>query len=382
MQRCSESEFLEFRQRIKESIRKNTQVENDIAPNSEQSKRNPPYNDFGSFFGPSQTVIAPRVLRESKPMFENKLLTEKMLNSIQTKKSSGSGTKNPKEELKRKVEKLKDSRDYSFLLSDDAKLPVLKEEPLSQNPATPNPRPDSSGSQLQPRPGSSTNGQAKMKKVSSVNSQTHRKSSKLSPQRADSVPRSQTCQRPLTSSKPLTCVPRSQTSQRPLTSSKPLTCVPRNQGVKQRKVSQEVTLSPSKSISSKPPLKRQPHQLKKKLKKKMSKDDELALEMVRKMCNTDRYKGRDFDDYDDENMETNFQDLIKEEKRSEKLAKKEDAEQLRIFLKLYTTCSMKFLKEGKNLKQRLCLYEVTSISSSSKGTKNGDLVAFACKKIW
>ncbi|KFK30417.1 hypothetical protein AALP_AA7G258200 [Arabis alpina] len=300
---CKESEFLELRQRIKESIRKSTQNVIDVVDtNPEQKKRKLPYNDFGSFFGPSQTVIAPRVLRESKPMIDNKVKAEKMLNSIE---SVCLKSTNPKEELKRKVEKLKDSRDYSFLLSDDAKLLVSIEEPISQNPAKPNPKPSSSGSHS--RTDSSSNGQAKTK-------ETHRKSSKLSPQRIDAVPR-----------------------RKPLTSTKPMTCVPRQQGeVKQRKVSQEHALSPSSNSSkhrviSKPPLK-QPQELKKKLKPKrrMSRDDELALEMVRKMCNTDRYKGRDFDDRDDPNMETSLADLIKEENRSAKLARKEDAEQLRL----------------------------------------------------
>lgn len=164
--------------------------------------------------------------------------------------------------MKRKAEKLKESRDYSFLFSDDAELP-----------------------------GSSANVQAKTKEVSVINSQTHQ---------------------PKDTQRKLTC-------QRPLTSTKPLTCVPRQERVEQRKVSQELTRSPSKHrVISKPPLK-QPDQLMKKKKKKkpakMSENDKLALRMVREMCKTDRYAGRDFEDYDDESMETNFEDIIKEEKR-------------------------------------------------------------------
>ncbi|CAL9228425.1 unnamed protein product [Arabidopsis halleri] len=135
-----------------------------IAPTSQthQSKSNLPYNDFGSFFGPSQTVIASRVLQESKPLLENETLRAKMLNSVQNKKipvqMNAPGTKNANE-VKRKAEKLKDARDYSFLLSDDAELPVSIKEPPKSRPSsresqmTNHSKQASSGSQMLPRPG-------------------------------------------------------------------------------------------------------------------------------------------------------------------------------------------------------------------------------------
>jgi len=43
-------------------------------------------------------------------------------------------------------------------------------------------------------------------------------------------------------------------------------------------------------------------------------EDDLALQMVRKMCKTDRFAGRD-EDYDDRCMEANFDDIMREEKR-------------------------------------------------------------------
>ncbi|KAG2240575.1 hypothetical protein Bca52824_090717 [Brassica carinata] len=90
-------------------------------------------------------------------------------------------------------------------------------------------------------------------------------------------------------------------------------------------VPRQQALPPMKQhrMISKPPLK-QAHQLKK---KKVSEEDEEALRMVREMCKTERFAGRDLDD---RCMEASFEDIIKEEKRSEKLAKKEDAEQLRL----------------------------------------------------
>lgn len=135
---------------------------------------------FGSFFGPSRPVISSRVIQESKSLLENELRTARTSTSSQTvcvsilfclnllsfvvfwlmenvfffvyvqKKipvsTSGSGTKNvlhekrPKvvNEVRRKVEALKDTRDYSFLLSDDAELPVPKKEPLSRSGSFPN----------------------------------------------------------------------------------------------------------------------------------------------------------------------------------------------------------------------------------------------------
>ncbi|KAL9820233.1 putative chromatin SPT2 [Arabidopsis thaliana] len=300
-----QSEFLELRQRIKESIRTKMQSgDTIIAPTSKtqlhQSKSNLPY-DFGSFFGPSQTVIASRVLQESKPLLENETSAAKMLNSIQNKKSSvlmndASGTKNANE-VKRKAEKLKDGRDYSFLFSDDAQLPVsIKEPPTS--------RPSSTESQMQPRPGSSNNVQAHTREDSAINSQK-RKSMNKKGQPSSKLGH-----------------------QRPLSSTKPLRHDSKQQRVEQRNVSLELTrsqLPPAKhQLISKPPLKRV-----KKKPVKMSEDD-LALQMVRKMCKTDRFAGRD-EDYDDRCMEANFDDIImREEKRSERLAKKEDAEQLRL----------------------------------------------------
>ncbi|KAJ4914097.1 SPT2 chromatin protein [Raphanus sativus] len=313
LKRRSEAEFLEFRQRIKESIRNKTQNGNDLlAPTSEEdsmpSKRQK-LHEFGSFFGPSQPGIASRVLQESKPLLKDELLAAKALDSIQINKSTPSPTSvSEANELKRKAKQLKESRDYSFLFSDDAELPVSIKEPPSS--LVPNSRASSRGSHSS-RPRSSTKGQPQTKL-----------GSKLRPQRPAAPARISV---PMDHSKKLT--------QKPSSSSKPLTSDPKEQ----RKVSNETkrssqvvprkqALPPSKQREvSKPPLK-QAHQLKKKL----SEEDEEALRMIREMCKTDRFARRDLDDYDDRCMEATLEDIIKEEKRSEKLAKKEDAEQLRL----------------------------------------------------
>lgn len=209
--------------------------------------------------------------------------------------------------MKRKAKELKESRDYSFLFSDDAELPVsIKEPPSPLKAPVPKSRPSSIGNHS--RPGSSTKGQPHTKTGSAINSQTHKPSSKLRPQRPDPTRKSVMDHR-----------------KKPHSSSKPLSSDPKEQRVKQRKVSIEIkrssqmvprqqALPPLKHhrMISKPPLK-QAHQLKKK--KKVTEEDEEALRMVREMCKTERFARRDLDDYDDRGMEASLEDIIKEEKR-------------------------------------------------------------------
>ncbi|XP_010429202.1 PREDICTED: protein SPT2 homolog [Camelina sativa] len=163
-----ELEYLELREKLKETMRKNLRKGSANAQSSQERRRKLPYNDFGSFFGPSQPVISSRVIQESKSLLENELRTAKMSNSSQTKKRpvSGSGTKNvsqekrPKvvNEVRRKVETLKDTRDYSFLFSDDAELPVPKKESLSRSGSFPNSEARSAQLSARPKQSSGTNG--------------------------------------------------------------------------------------------------------------------------------------------------------------------------------------------------------------------------------
>ncbi|XP_019093793.1 PREDICTED: protein spt2-like isoform X2 [Camelina sativa] len=163
-----ELEYLELREKLKETMRKNLRKGSANAQSSQERRRKLPYNDFGSFFGPSQPVISSRVIQESKSLLENELRTAKMSNSSQTKKRpvSGSGTKNVSQEkrprvvneVRRKVETLKDTRDYSFLFSDDAELPVPKKESLSRSGSFPNSEARSAQLSARPKQSSGTNG--------------------------------------------------------------------------------------------------------------------------------------------------------------------------------------------------------------------------------
>ncbi|XVF59168.1 hypothetical protein PTKIN_Ptkin07bG0254000 [Pterospermum kingtungense] len=138
-----EMEYLELRQRLKDSIRRKRK-QNGAGLSSKEKEKSLPYNNFGSFFGPSQPVISQRVIQESKSLLENQNLVSKMLSSNQSsKKNSASNSAGSKpgqrseppkatSQLKRKVEKLKVARDYSFL-SDDAELPLPAKEPPPRN---------------------------------------------------------------------------------------------------------------------------------------------------------------------------------------------------------------------------------------------------------
>ncbi|XP_019445320.1 PREDICTED: protein SPT2 homolog isoform X1 [Lupinus angustifolius] len=139
-----ELEYLVLRQRLKESIRKQTKKESSSSlADSSGRKKKLPYDNYGSFFGPSQPVIAQRVIQESKSLLENQHQASRPANSTHTNKNtnrvpngglkSSSHSQAPPKVSEKiiKAQKIKGTRDYSFLLSDDA--PVPKKEAPPQN---------------------------------------------------------------------------------------------------------------------------------------------------------------------------------------------------------------------------------------------------------
>nr|GMD63168.1 protein spt2-like isoform X1 [Ipomoea batatas] len=114
-----ELEYLELRQKLKERFRK--KMKKELGTGSASSSRN---INFGSFFGPSQPVIAQRVIQESKSLLENPDLAAKVMR------------KNT--DVKTKIQMLKNTRDYSFLLSDDADVPAPSKASLPQKSSAPN----------------------------------------------------------------------------------------------------------------------------------------------------------------------------------------------------------------------------------------------------
>ncbi|CAK9155641.1 unnamed protein product [Ilex paraguariensis] len=146
-----ELEYLELRKRLKESIRKQMKKESgSTLANSQEKKNRLPYNNYGSFFGPSQAVISQRVIQESKSLLENPHLAAKVskTNNHGNNKGSSSTPARSKPQtnghprkvtngLKTKAQMLKNTRDYSFLLSDDAELPAPAKDPLPRSVSVP-----------------------------------------------------------------------------------------------------------------------------------------------------------------------------------------------------------------------------------------------------
>ncbi|CAM8940935.1 unnamed protein product [Rhodiola kirilowii] len=157
-------QYLELRRKLKESYRKRLKKESGSTPaKSLDRNRN---DNFGSFFGPSQPVIAPRVIQESKSLLENQHLASRILNpSLSNKKvvnQTSAGTRPrpisvPKvDPVKIKAQKLKDTRDYSFLLADDAPPPAPRKEPPLRKVSAP--KPDSRSSQIPDKSRQQSNG--------------------------------------------------------------------------------------------------------------------------------------------------------------------------------------------------------------------------------
>ncbi|KAD2804439.1 hypothetical protein E3N88_37816 [Mikania micrantha] len=381
-----ELEYLELREKLKETIRKKMKKDpsSDIA-SSREKKNRMPYDNFGSFFGPSQPVIAQRVIQESKSLLENPHFAEKISKAKNVSNSSSStpAVSRPRpngQQLRKvdnsakpkaKIQMLKNTRDYSFLLSDDAELPIPPKNPHKTNPT---PKSETHMSQRQ----SINNG----RKVINV----HREERKPLPTSSQMRPKaSQQSQRPSTSSKltstsgdsrkqvgnegsgpgrpsgqksvpskTLTMVNKSKvippsvsrgsipTGHKP--QSRPPPPHPKNPLELKRddRVSTKGNIIRKPAVSTKPQIKQQQSrppassQQKERLQKRPARpfdddddDDEKAISMIRNMFryNPNRYQGVNEDD--DSDMEAGFDDIMMEEQRSARIAAKEDEEELK-----------------------------------------------------
>ncbi|KAA8531494.1 hypothetical protein F0562_006153 [Nyssa sinensis] len=390
-----ELEYLELRQRLKESIRKQMKKESGSALTSSHEKNKKlPFDNFGSFFGPSQPVIAQRVIQESKSLLENQHLAAKVSKSHNGNNKSFASTSagsNPrvhdhppraKNEVKTKIQKIKDTRDYSFLLSDDAELPAPTKVLPPRNVSVPNsearsapaPAPPkskqslyntsrnivngreerksmSTGSQMQPKTGSHKLSSASKPNLTPVDSRKQLgHNNGIGPGRPLGQKRLPS-KTPATTMEKKVSAPTAKSSM-PVVhkqpSSKLHTSVPKKP-LEQRKEIQESSkakLIPKQLVSSsRPQINKPPAKLssratlqddrpkKKPVRQQYSDDDEddggRAISMIRKMFGYNPNKFAGYDDDDDSDMEANFDDIMKEEKRSAKIAKKEDEEELR-----------------------------------------------------
>ncbi|GAB2211799.1 hypothetical protein Drorol1_Dr00025134 [Drosera rotundifolia] len=136
-------EYLELRQKLKEEKKEKLVKEGRSAQKTSlTSSKTLPLRNFGSFFGPSQPIIADRVIQVSKSFLETQHRAQQASSlHVDRKKTAmpmSSGPKNMsnsttnhirngttnhlRNPIKSKVQTLKDTRDYSFL-SNDAEDP-------------------------------------------------------------------------------------------------------------------------------------------------------------------------------------------------------------------------------------------------------------------
>ncbi|KAF7065406.1 hypothetical protein CFC21_071511 [Triticum aestivum] len=144
-----QQEFLQIRERLKEQIRRKAQgtSASTAGRSSSLHDRRPPPPNFGSFFGPSKPVISQRVIEERKSMKEiqntvprerrppGKDIPSSSRVQVQAKTNGFHQKQKIVNEAKKKAEALKDNRDYSFLLSDDADIPSPPREKPAARPS-------------------------------------------------------------------------------------------------------------------------------------------------------------------------------------------------------------------------------------------------------
>ncbi|KAL3637735.1 hypothetical protein CASFOL_018183 [Castilleja foliolosa] len=415
-----ELKYLELRQKLKETFRKKMMKELGTGNGNSRDKINGFRKDiYGSFFGPSQPIIAARVIQESKSLSENPDMAARIYNKPNRPNNKSSVTDHVKAKtrdnhlprvingLKKKVEILKNTRDYSFLLSDDAEVPAPSKSLPPRTVAAPKTdarsaqQPFRSSKQVlsdRERPPPPSNGQTQRKPMPPSSSQHKSKplpermappaSSKplMDPRRqlgsnysrgpgrpigpkggvtsrssvptsngrgAPTVARNSTsggvAHRPAapSSSQPAPRRPiSSQNSQMSAHQSGQLRCQP-SSGLRkpepvQResnkpKVMMKHALPLSRDQVNGPPPEPAPRHIsaderpKTKPKRRPfdeGSDDDNPINLIRKMFGYDPDKFRDDDD--DRNMEADFEDIMREEKRSLKIARQEDEEQLRL----------------------------------------------------
>ncbi|XXG46761.1 hypothetical protein AAC387_Pa02g1524 [Persea americana] len=280
-----ELKFLEFRQRLKEKARERIKKESASLTGhlkeEEEEKKKLPNDNYGSFFGPSQIVIAGRVLHECQSILQtcskNKIF---VANAAGKKRNEPDLPKKVCDELKIKSQKLKKLRDYSFLMSDETEFPTYSAPALSISEAQ-----------------VGDYGTSKSKASSMIKS--------AEPPR-QSVP----------SSKPPKMKLRKQMP--PQTN--------------QYRVMKKRSLPSSKQRQMKPIERIKPHATQKDRPKKRpvkryhdEEDDmeegEDAISIIRSMF---RYDPNKYVDNADDVMEASFRDIEKEERRSARIARKED----------------------------------------------------------
>ncbi|KAF5186730.1 Spt2 chromatin protein [Thalictrum thalictroides] len=290
-----------------------------------------PHDDFGTFFGPCQPAISRRVLQECKSLLPE-IHNEKKVEVVHDMDS------------KTKVKKLKDNRDYSCLLSADSELPALKKENLheSTKPVSddckPNARqPNVPSAESRKQFGNNTGNQIRQhmgqkRLVSKVSDSS--KKAVLGMKKAPLPSVSSSVQKQLSEQKKVIREPEEAklNSKMSVDMKKAILSKQHSDHCQKREIGEpeKAKLNSFKmpAASSKPqskPSKKEQTHVPMRPKKRSGVEDVSVL--IRGMFGYDPTKYAGLDE-DDSNMETNFADLSKEEKRSERLAREEDKRQL------------------------------------------------------
>ncbi|KQK00670.1 neurofilament heavy polypeptide [Brachypodium distachyon] len=384
-----QQEILSFREQLKANARRKYQANAGSCSSSVQ----PPVNStFGTFFGPSTPALAPRLIEAgcSSIMKDIQNVPSRKVAvppASKTKPDASAHQQKPKivTQEKRKVDTLRENRDYSNLFSDDADTPPMKEEPEIKPVVAPKSGVEVGGMKpthsagkkkvpattTQPARASTGHGPIQSRVQSKVCSQVKRplpngrktnnavKNGSMSPKVMKSPvlqPSSngQNLQRWMQSKKPLSspAVQRQQSQiQRPPQQSQRQQnhALPSTQARKMSSSAQSQPPSQKGSVQSHdrpklgqrqlaPSSKPQPSranavygdQAKKKgAVKRKPREEDKAIQMIRSMFkyNPDKWAGRD---EDDRGMEADYASIQKEERRSAKLARKEDVEQYQL----------------------------------------------------
>ncbi|KAL0403015.1 UNVERIFIED_CONTAM: hypothetical protein Sradi_1942300 [Sesamum radiatum] len=131
-----DSHCLALRQQLKEKVRARLRKETGPGAAVAGGRDNAaPADNYGSFFGPSEIVFADRVNQETKFWLENFERGRKFKNGRKksTEASKIAGAVLQETDRRKKLQCLKDSRDYSFL-SSDCEIPVPGEKPNKSPP--------------------------------------------------------------------------------------------------------------------------------------------------------------------------------------------------------------------------------------------------------
>ncbi|XP_008234885.1 PREDICTED: transcription initiation factor TFIID subunit 11-like [Prunus mume] len=330
-----ELDFLQLRQQLKQRIRNNHMKDLGYASESSVNKNKLLSDDFGYFFGPSQSVIAQRVIEESKAfMPELRNLASKVGNSHakgnKDLKSPVLSTTNAKSGLRCK--NLKESRDYSFLLSNNAEIPSTSKggEPrLVKNSLS------NSSNKRNPvsviHRASSTN-------LKSVKSQHLEEKVQSLPATRKKLEQPKKLHPPkkakLIADSCKTALKTSQSSTKPNIKQAKHCLEPENTEVKPEQKSSSLKRSQSSTKQNIKPAKQcvEPENTKTKRHVEDSYDDDnLDISSVIKMFGPKRKHREDDDDDDGSAMVSSFADIMREERKSAKIARKEDEiERLRL----------------------------------------------------